>query len=111
MATFWDRAAHTVDVLIVFFIIFNLSHSRFGFEGFEGAIWVVLAPVSGHCILVTFILKINEISLSYLNLQYFDAILLSFFCIYLTSVSPKFAESSKGGSAHVCTIKAQALPS
>ena len=31
----------------------NFSFSRFGFEG---GIWVLIAPVPGHCILVTFLL-------------------------------------------------------
>ena len=40
-------------VLFVFLFFVILVISRFGFEG---GIWVLIAPVCGHCILVTFIL-------------------------------------------------------
>ena len=46
MATFWERAAHSVDHMLVFVI---LGISRFGFEG---GIWVLIVPVSGYCLRV-----------------------------------------------------------
>ena len=48
MATFWERAAH---VLFVFWLFVILVISRFGFED---GIWVLIAPVPGHCLLVTY---------------------------------------------------------
>ena len=40
----WERAAHSVDHMILVISSF----------GFEGGILVLIAPVPGHCILVTF---------------------------------------------------------
>ena len=39
------------SLCILIFVILVISHF-----GFEGGIWVLIAPVPGHCILVTFIL-------------------------------------------------------
>ena len=54
MVTFWERAAPSVDniVLIVFFFLLFviLVISRFGLEG---EIRVLIAPDPGYCILVT----------------------------------------------------------
>ena len=53
LATFWERAAQSVDHMFSlyfdFFVILVIS--RFSFEG---SIWVLIAPVPGHCLLVTF---------------------------------------------------------
>ena len=53
MATFWERAALSVDhMFYLYFAHFKiLVISRFGFVG---GIWVLIAPVHGHCTLVTF---------------------------------------------------------
>ena len=49
MAIFWERAAHSVDVMFFVIRLFViLVISRFGFEG---RIWVLIAPVPGHCLL------------------------------------------------------------
>ena len=41
--SFWKRVPHCILILVI---------SRFGFEG---GIWVLIAPVPSRCILVTFI--------------------------------------------------------
>ena len=55
MATFWDRAAHSVGhnyyVLIVFCLFVILVITRLGFEN---GVWFFIAPVSVHCLLATF---------------------------------------------------------
>ena len=53
MATFWERAAHSVgnNILFVFKLFVILVISRFGFDG---GIRVLIAPVPGHCIFATF---------------------------------------------------------
>ena len=60
MATFRERAAHSVDryVFFVFRLFVVLVVSRFGFEG---GILILNAPVPGHCILVTSIVH-KEVS-------------------------------------------------
>ena len=51
MVTFWERAARSVDP--IFSLSFcNISYFRFGFEG---RIWVLIAPVPGHCLLIALI--------------------------------------------------------
>ena len=54
MAIFWERAAHSVDHMfsLYFDYLYFLGISRFGFEG---GIWVLIAPVHGHCLPFTFI--------------------------------------------------------
>ena len=54
MTTFGERAAPSVDEMFSFhfdclFVILFIS--RFGFED---GIWVLITPVPGHCLLVTF---------------------------------------------------------
>ena len=53
MATFWERAAHSVghmfSLYFDYFLIVVIP--RFGFEGW---IWVLIASVPGLCILFTF---------------------------------------------------------
>ena len=49
MATFLEQVSHLVDHYVLFVI---LVISRFGFEA---GIWVLIAPVPGHCLLVTLI--------------------------------------------------------
>ena len=51
VATFWERAAHSVDHM------FSLYFDYFSHFGFEVGIWVLIAPVPGLCILVTFTVK------------------------------------------------------
>ena len=48
MATFWERAAHSVDSILT---ICNFSYFPFGPEGGS---WVLTGPVLGHCILVSY---------------------------------------------------------
>ena len=58
MATFWERAANSVDHMFSLYFAYLVIY-RFGFEG---GIWVLIAPVPGHCILVTLVtFKINNI--------------------------------------------------
>ena len=49
MATFWERTAPSVDHMFSY-VILGISHS-----GFEGRIRVLINPVPGHCLLVTFL--------------------------------------------------------
>ena len=53
MATFWEIAAHSVDLMLsfVFCLFVILSVPRFGFEGW---IWVLVALVPGLCVLFAF---------------------------------------------------------
>ena len=55
MASFWDRAAHSVGhnyyVLMVFCLFVILVISRLGFEN---VVRVLIAPVPVHCLLATF---------------------------------------------------------
>ena len=52
MATFWEKSAHSVDhVFSLHFDYVILAFSRFDYEG---GIWVLIAPILGHCILFTF---------------------------------------------------------
>ena len=52
MANFLERAALSVDHMFFMSLLFViLVISRYGFEG---GIWVLITPVPGHCILVTF---------------------------------------------------------
>ena len=44
MATFWEKAAHSVDNILT---IRNFSLSRFGFEG---GIWFLIASIPGNCL-------------------------------------------------------------
>ena len=55
MATFWERAAHSVDHM--FSLYFDFVILVISCFGFEGGIWVLVAPVLGHCILVYFFYK------------------------------------------------------
>ena len=48
MATFLERAAHSIDHM------FSLYFDYFSHFGFEVGIWVLISPVPGLCILVTF---------------------------------------------------------
>ena len=54
MATFWERAAHSVDHIFslyfnfLIFVVVVISHF-----GFEGWIWVMIASVPGFCTLFT----------------------------------------------------------
>ena len=48
MATFWVRAAHSVNRIFVLCIIY-----LFGIFGFERKTLVLTAPVPGHCLLYT----------------------------------------------------------
>ena len=61
MATFRETAAHSVLRLFVMLVV-----SCFGFEC---GIWDLIAPVPGHCILVTFsrpyLLKARNINLAH----------------------------------------------
>ena len=51
MATFWERAAHSVDHMFsLYFDFLNFVISRLGFEG---GVWVLIAPVPVHCLLFT----------------------------------------------------------
>ena len=59
MAIFWEGAAHSVDHM---FSLYTLDISRFGFEG---GIWVLIAPVPGHCILVTITEDVTIIFVSF----------------------------------------------
>ena len=57
MATFWERAAHSVGrvfslYFFYFFFFFFFVISRFGFE--SGVLFLI-APVPVHCLRVTFI--------------------------------------------------------
>ena len=56
MITFWERAARSVD-RIFFFCITCMSICKFGFSrfGFGGRLWLLLAPLPGHCLLFTFL--------------------------------------------------------
>ena len=57
MVTFWERAVHSVDhmfsLYFAYFVILVIS--RFGFED---GVWFRNASFAGHCILVTFTMKI-----------------------------------------------------
>ena len=56
MAIIWERAAHSVDHMFsLYFDFVILVISSFGFKG---GIWVLIAPVPGHCILVTHIARL-----------------------------------------------------
>ena len=54
MATFWEIAAHSVDIcsLCIMTICNIVVISHLGFEGWS---WVLFATVSDFCILFTFI--------------------------------------------------------
>ena len=55
MATFWERAVHSVDHV---FSLCNLLVILVSFcFGFEGGIWALIAPVLGHCLLFTYIVN------------------------------------------------------
>ena len=47
----WERAAHSVDRMFSF-VILVIPHFDF-----EGRILVLIAPVPGYCLLVTFIMR------------------------------------------------------
>ena len=53
VATFRERAVHLVYPMFslykFLFVILGFSHF-----GFEGRIWILVVPVPGHCLLVTF---------------------------------------------------------
>ena len=52
MATFWERAAHSVNhmlSLLFQIVALNVSHL-----GFPGGILALIAPVPGHCFPFTF---------------------------------------------------------
>ena len=52
IATFWERAANSVDRMFSLYLtVCIFSYLLFDFEG---GIWVLMAPVPGHYILVTF---------------------------------------------------------
>ena len=50
MATFWDRAAHSVYCMFYLYFDLILVISNFGFEG--GTL-VLIALVPGHCLSLT----------------------------------------------------------
>ena len=54
MANFWERAAHSVDHMFSLYFDNFLVLVLFFRFGFEGRIWVLIAPVPSRCILVTF---------------------------------------------------------
>ena len=56
MATFWERAAHLVDHNLCSLCILTICNFSYCIScfGFKGRIWVLIAPVPGHCILVTY---------------------------------------------------------
>ena len=53
VATLWEIASHLVSrffsLYFVFFVILVISHF-----GFKSRIWLLIAPVPVHCVLVTF---------------------------------------------------------
>ena len=51
MATFWERAVRSVDPR--FSCIMNTCN--FSYFPFEDRIWILIAPVPDHCLLVAFI--------------------------------------------------------
>ena len=51
VATCWERAAHSVNHSMFFYILTICNFIVFSRFGFEGGIWVVIAPASCHCIL------------------------------------------------------------
>ena len=54
MATLWERAAHSVDLILCLFVILVVSHFDF-----EGRTFVLIAPDPSHCLLFTFIEEIS----------------------------------------------------
>ena len=62
MTTFLERAAHSVDHIFSFNFDFFIIQGMSRFD-FEGGVWVLIAPVPGHCILATFF----QISSTYLG--------------------------------------------
>ena len=66
MATCWERPAHLVSHMFsVFWLFVMLAISHFGFEG---GMVVLIAPVSGHCILVTFRMPAQNIDYGYCSI-------------------------------------------
>ena len=61
MTTFWERAAHWIDHVFSFCFDYLSILVIFRF-GFEVAIRVRIAPVSGHCFLVPFSNSVSEIT-------------------------------------------------
>ena len=60
MAILWEKAAHSVDHIFSLFLTILriiLVISRFGFVGW---IWVLIASVSGLCLVFTFFLSDAE---------------------------------------------------
>ena len=51
MATFWERAVRSVDPMFSC-IMYTCNFSYFPFED---RIWILIAPVPDHCLLVAFI--------------------------------------------------------
>ena len=61
MATFWERAANSVDhcigclFYVVVYVFWNICiFCYFPFGVFKGGIWALIAPVPINCILVNF---------------------------------------------------------
>ena len=52
MATFWERAAHSVEHMFSLNLTIIFVISRIGIEG---GICVLIAPVPDHCLLVSYL--------------------------------------------------------
>ena len=53
MATFWERAAHSVYRMFSFYFDFNIVFLFISHFGFEGGTLVLIASVSGYCLSFT----------------------------------------------------------
>ena len=50
MATFWERAAHSVYSMFSFHYLVNIVILVFSHFGFEGGAFVLITSVLGHCL-------------------------------------------------------------